>query len=479
MENTNFVKRNLLFVLISFIMMIFSCSGVRGYGENYEMDPSDYLTFTAGDNPVTVTLNSGFGDTIGDPATRAEIQYTSSDPITPETVWTTFDPNSSITIKAKSSIKLRGHHVNTSGMNQSLFTFDNYVSASGYVDSLRLEDDYSRFLGLVWECYKNMFNGCDKLITAPKLGCDDLTVHVGDTTEEASGCYNQMFKDCKLLQGAPDLPAKKLANSCYAGMFNGCENLKYPPNIAAETLAGYCYGDMFKGCTNLKLSVDGLGDESDSYPYSWTFKGFDSKDNIQSTNPVDYGTYWSMFDIDSFPSDEILYGRPNLNEAEIGNDGRITLFSKYPQWSNNASQVVQWPNSDYDSQDTLVAYVKVGLSDGAGDGNYIVEDDPTIDDDGNISDMELKWEDESGNVSSIDSLDENSHAYITIKKKQDGSYVASSKLFTLRSEYGKVIIPSQQLFSGYPDQAAPDAASQVWNDKTPAVYNVFITVVNA
>ena len=68
-------------------------------------------------------------------------------------------------------------------------------------------------------------------------------------TDQARFCY--LFKNCKALTTAPDLPATVLADYCYYGMFDMCENLVNAPALPAETLAGSCYQGMFKGCTNL------------------------------------------------------------------------------------------------------------------------------------------------------------------------------------------------------------------------------------
>ena len=208
MENANFVKHNSLLILFFFVTIVFSCSSVKSYKSHFLMDPRDYLTFTAGDEPVAVTLNPGFVGSNGD---NAEIQYTFSNSTidTSDYKWATFEPGNTVIIPAKTSVKLRGKSISTSGMSKSLFTFSNTVSASGYVDSLRLEGpDYKQFLGLDENCYYNMFNGCDHLLTPPELGCEDMTIFANGKYFTTKACYLQMFKDCKDLKAAPDLPAK-------------------------------------------------------------------------------------------------------------------------------------------------------------------------------------------------------------------------------------------------------------------------------
>lgn len=94
-------------------------------------------------------------------------------------------------------------------------------------------------------CYRNMFNGCTSLTTAPELPATALHIN----------CYYGMFKGCTSLTSAPTLPATTLEQGCYYGMFDGCTSLTTAPALPATTLAYYCYSGMFNGCTKLKLST--------------------------------------------------------------------------------------------------------------------------------------------------------------------------------------------------------------------------------
>ena len=116
-------------------------------------------------------------------------------------------------------------------------------------------------------CYRNMFNGCTKLTTAPALpattlanycyssmfdGCTSLTTAPElPATTLANGCYYSMFYNCTSLITAPALPATTLANDCYYYMFYGCTSLITAPALPATTLTDSCYEDMFYGCTKL------------------------------------------------------------------------------------------------------------------------------------------------------------------------------------------------------------------------------------
>ena len=90
-------------------------------------------------------------------------------------------------------------------------------------------------------CYRNMFNGCTKLTTAPAL----------PATKLADSCYSNMFLGCKSLTTAPALPATTLANYCYSDMLYGCTSLTTAPELPAIDLANSCYYEMFYDCTSL------------------------------------------------------------------------------------------------------------------------------------------------------------------------------------------------------------------------------------
>ena len=90
-------------------------------------------------------------------------------------------------------------------------------------------------------CYSYMFFGCTSLTQAPELPATALT----------SGCYNSMFYNCTSLTQAPKLPATTLADFCYNSMFYGCTSLTQAPELPATTLVVNCYKTMFYNCTSL------------------------------------------------------------------------------------------------------------------------------------------------------------------------------------------------------------------------------------
>lgn len=90
-------------------------------------------------------------------------------------------------------------------------------------------------------CYKQMFEWCTKLVSAPAL----------PATTMAESCYEYMFSGCTSLTAAPELPSTELADYCYRGMFIGCTSLTSAPVLPATTLASTCYSGMFEKCTSL------------------------------------------------------------------------------------------------------------------------------------------------------------------------------------------------------------------------------------
>ena len=100
-------------------------------------------------------------------------------------------------------------------------------------------------------CYRYMFSGWSRLVSAPTLSATTL----------ASYCYQGMFSGCSSLAAVPTLPATTLAANCYNNMFQNCASLKSLPNLPATTSAPSCYSYMFSGCTGLEVNTVGPGVE--------------------------------------------------------------------------------------------------------------------------------------------------------------------------------------------------------------------------
>ena len=195
--------------------------------------------------------------------------------------WESWDM-SPLPFGGKTKVYVRGYN-KTLGWDLSTYTnfvfgTDAYVNVSGVVESLLDGDNEVLELGTqgvqqgilrqlfyqqtalrsaknlrfeaqstaanVVSVYALMFDGCSNLLYAPKvLPANDF---------KGSYNYQYMFRDCKSLITAPELPATTLGPKCYQYMFYGCTSLVNAPELPATTLAPGCYQYMFYGCTSLK-----------------------------------------------------------------------------------------------------------------------------------------------------------------------------------------------------------------------------------
>ena len=170
---------------------------------------------------------------------------------------------------------------------------------------------------LDWEKYKTvntenarfygLFRDCKALTSAPEL----------PATKLASKCYSYMFYGCTNLNTAPALPATTLAEFCYQGMFKGCTNLKTAPALPAETLVNYCYHSMFWDCTNLtSVTMLASGEQiyqSDGCFDNWLYNA-GTAEGITRTLKVKDADAYSM-----------LEKRSSLHNWEKGTEGTTVL----------------------------------------------------------------------------------------------------------------------------------------------------------
>ena len=128
------------------------------------------------------------------------------------------------------------------------------------------------------ECYSEMFSGCSRLTTPPRLehvttlaescyasmfkGCTSLVSTSGYLPydmDRQKACFKSMFEGCTSLLNMPQFtngqPDQNLAESCYESMFNGCTSLQSDINLRVNTLAKNCYANMFKGCTKIATAI--------------------------------------------------------------------------------------------------------------------------------------------------------------------------------------------------------------------------------
>ena len=267
----------------------------EGWTVKYFDDKTNYLTFTAEEDGSTFGIVNNDGN---NPNVSPNIEYSLDEGKT----WTALTVNTNVTLANKGDkALLRGDNpIDFSfhmyeGVIYSSFTMTGKIAASGSVMSLIdgagmtdiIPNSYC-FYGLFKNCksltqapelpattlttccYWNMFNGCTGLTQAPELPATTL----------AEWCYSEMFEGCTSLTQVPELPAMSLTYGCYEHMFRGCTSLTQAPELAATVLAHDCYKAMFYGCTSLsqapKLPATTLAD----YCYYGMFYGCTSLSEI-------------------------------------------------------------------------------------------------------------------------------------------------------------------------------------------------------
>ena len=136
------------------------------------------------------------------------------------------------------------------------FSFSWNVSASWDINFLLNKNSTNSVSS---NCYRNLFNGCSSLITAPSLPAtivDEL-------------CYAQMFYDCLLLETLPILPASTLADSCYSLMFGGCSKIKLSTTQTWEYQTPYRIPITWTGVDNVGSALSGMF-TSTWWTFTWT-----------------------------------------------------------------------------------------------------------------------------------------------------------------------------------------------------------------
>lgn len=149
-------------------------------------------------------------------------------------------------------------------------------------------------------CYNMMFEGCERLISAPELPATTLI----------GSCYSEMFDGCSSLTRAPALPATTLAIGCYSSMFNDCSNLIAIPQLPATQLTASCYLQMFEGCSKVKLSTTQTGEYQNEYRIPILGTGTAETKSLYDMFKDTGGTYTG--DIVIGPQQQV-YHCPNIN----------------------------------------------------------------------------------------------------------------------------------------------------------------------
>ena len=158
--------------------------------------------------------------------------------------WTPYTIGGAITISNGENLMFRagetGNECFSKGYNDYYqFEISGEVAVKGNIMSL-LDRTCARNSVPSFAFY-NLFRDCKGLTEAPEL----------PATELIESCYAWMFYGCTSLTKAPVLPATKMAERCYFSMFGGCTSLTTAPELSATKMADECYYSMFEGCTSL------------------------------------------------------------------------------------------------------------------------------------------------------------------------------------------------------------------------------------
>lgn len=136
--------------------------------------------------------------------------------------------------------------------------------------SYTLSDILTSDTGICNYAFQKMFDGCRNLTST------DNVISLPYTTL-ATGCYQEMFKDCRgnSMKIAPELPAKTLCDDCYKEMFYGCGYLNEITMLATSGLSSsncmtnWVYGVNASG-TFTKDSNTVLSFGTSGIPSGWT-----------------------------------------------------------------------------------------------------------------------------------------------------------------------------------------------------------------
>jgi len=158
-------------------------------------------------------------------------------------------------------------------------------------------------------CCESMFEGCESLINVPDLSLTSL----------APSCCFRMFAGCKSLINAPKLPKNVLADSCYKEMFSGCILLENTPELPATTLTSNCYESMFASCTSLSgiSGISGIMLNSAVLSPSCCFKMFTECTSLKNAPNLPINVLVDSCYKEMFSYCTLLENRPELPATNL------------------------------------------------------------------------------------------------------------------------------------------------------------------
>lgn len=135
--------------------------------------------------------------------------------------------------------------------------------------------------------YRDMFYNCTSLTKAPDL----------PATELYEGAYYSMFLGCDKLTEAPKLIADSIGYQCYRNMFHDCHSLKIAPELPLTNAANYGYGSIYKNCYNLEEIRVNFPKWNSNLTSSWVY-------GVRNQHGTFYGpsTLRPVFGVDNIPT---------------------------------------------------------------------------------------------------------------------------------------------------------------------------------
>ena len=219
----------------------------------------DYMTFVAEDDNLTIGLayaeENVFQYSTDSGATWSDLTNNES----------TSSVNSGETIMFKASGLTKHSYYGIGVLTPSV-----NASVQGNIMSLVYGDNFARKTSLEIDSqFTTLFWKATKLTSAENL--------IMPATTLTGGCYREMFNGCTSLTTAPVLPATTLIGHCYFWMFQGCTSLNYIKCLATDISARYCTDGWVSSVASTgtfvkAASMNDWGTGKNGIPNNWTIE---------------------------------------------------------------------------------------------------------------------------------------------------------------------------------------------------------------
>lgn len=216
------------------------------------------LTFEALENGTFSFTKNGTGD---------DIQYSKDN----GTTWTSLASGETVSVVTGDKVMWKSNIIPVTSYGIGTFSSSNNFNVSGNTMSLLYGDDFEEQINIEGKDYVfyNLFKNNGGLSDASNL--------ILPATTLSSYCYRNMFQDCTNLTTAPELPATTLAPSCYEYMFQDCTSLNNITMLATDISANYCLRYWVNGVSSTGTFIKHPNMESlptgiSGIPEGWTVR---------------------------------------------------------------------------------------------------------------------------------------------------------------------------------------------------------------